>query len=358
MGLLFRIVAMVALLASLAARADDEPTGILRVEASQPGARVYLDRVEIGAAPIVRYVPVGPHLVRVVADGFDPYVRKVTVAADQTAAVEARLVPGGGTVEFQVDAPKATLILDGRERWPLPVRLRDLPPGEHAWRIEAPGHEPVEGSFEFVPGHNLLFVETLPSSAGIVVVTTRPPGASVWLDGEPAGSTPLRLEGVAPGAHALRVEAEGYATVFRAFDNTDGQRVELPIRLNRRGAALVVKTGREDAELRVDGARVATGARVRLPAVARGTHRFEVVAPGAAPASGRFTIPDGGRLVLQAALDAEDSALVEVPPPWERWTFWAAAGAVAAGGAAGGVLAWRASRPTPVPEGDVVVNLP
>jgi len=47
-------------------------------------------------------------------------------------------------------------------------------------------------------------------TAGTLVIESRPAGASVLVDGQPAGTTPLRLSDVKAGKHAVRLERDGY----------------------------------------------------------------------------------------------------------------------------------------------------
>ena len=46
--------------------------------------------------------------------------------------------------------------------------------------------------------------------AGALRVDSRPPGASVFVDGKLVGTTPLSLPSVPAGTHAIRLEYEGY----------------------------------------------------------------------------------------------------------------------------------------------------
>ena len=46
--------------------------------------------------------------------------------------------------------------------------------------------------------------------AGPLRIETQPPGMSVWIDGRPAGRSPL-VRAVAPGNHQLKVSEPGYA---------------------------------------------------------------------------------------------------------------------------------------------------
>jgi len=45
---------------------------------------------------------------------------------------------------------------------------------------------------------------------GALVIDSEPSGARVFLNGAPAGSTPLILEGVPVGSRVVRVEADAY----------------------------------------------------------------------------------------------------------------------------------------------------
>jgi hypothetical protein len=60
---------------------------------------------------------------------------------------------------------------------------------------------------------------------------SRPAGASVWLDGAPAGSTPFARQ-VSPGAHSVLLRLDGFVAEERAVDAKPGkaQRVQLTLR--------------------------------------------------------------------------------------------------------------------------------
>ena len=45
---------------------------------------------------------------------------------------------------------------------------------------------------------------------GILVLDSRPPGAKIFLDGILVGTTPMLLQAVRAGEHALRMERDGY----------------------------------------------------------------------------------------------------------------------------------------------------
>jgi hypothetical protein len=48
------------------------------------------------------------------------------------------------------------------------------------------------------------------AALGTLIVDSRPQGAAVFVDGRPAGHTPLSLPDVRVGSHAVRIERDGY----------------------------------------------------------------------------------------------------------------------------------------------------
>lgn len=338
------------------------PTGVLQIQSSAPGATVWIDNEPVGQAPITQYLTDGEHLVRVAADGYNPFVRKIRIRAGAKADVTASLRPGGGTVEFQVDQPGGTVVIDGQQESPLPVRLRDMPAGEHTYEVRAPGYEPVEGTFEAAPGRNHFLFHQLASSRGRFSITSDPAGASVWLDGEEVGVTPLSLEGIAAAPHVVRVDDGRHAAVLALVDTSDGSRGTVDAKLTGAGGALVIQTGDDAAQVSMAGVVLGTGKKVDLGKVARGRYSLEVSAPGRKTATGRAAVGQSGRAAYRVDWAKEDdrgrSRLTELQPWYLHWGFWTAVGATTAGATAGAIAAAVGSQPVPVESGDVSVALP
>jgi hypothetical protein len=125
--------------------------GRLLVRTSPAGARVLLDGKDVGLAPVtLRTVPFGGHTIRVSRDGYRTEERQVTLSTVQPAQ------------SIEVDLARTDQ-----------------------------GAEPA------------VF------SAGLTI-ESRPPGAAVFLDGKPVGTTPLTMPRVVAGSHVVRIELEGY----------------------------------------------------------------------------------------------------------------------------------------------------
>ena len=353
-------LAFLCLFTARMARAEDA-VGILRVSASVPDARVHIDNEDVGTTPVTRYMPPGAYVVRVSADGYDPFVRKVTITANASQTLQADLVAGGGSVEFAVKPGGAKVFIDDVEVGIAPIRLITVPPGEHRYRVNKEGYEPFDGTFTLVKGGNPLISTTLESSSGRFAITSTPPGAAVYLDGERRGETPLQLRDIPPGEHDVALYLEGYTLVNRKVDTSDGSRGEVEATLTATGTTLVIHTGHSDGQARIDGIPVGAGRTVEL-VLSRGEHTLEVSAPGYKAAEKALEIPISGELNYVATLAEEGSSdassLEAAEPLARRWTFWAALGGGAAGAAATATVLAIALSPDPPPTGEVVVTLP
>ena len=348
---------------STTALAQDSDQGTLNVSSPVAGAQVYVDNDLQGPAPLTVALPAGEHSVRILADGFSPFVRRIEVAAGQPTDLTARLSPGTGSIEFASASRDAIVRIDGQE-WELPIRLssEDVGFGDHDYTISAPTYAEQDGSLSFSSGENVFIYARLESNAGRLAFSSTPAAADVFINGERIGATPLELSDYAPDVYSIRMERDRHATVFRELDTTDGDIGVVEARLPERGAKLVVKTGNDDAEVFIEGQLMGTGSKVVIPELERRQYAVEVHAPGLKPASNRLDVPIRGTLTYAVDFQAEEnraaSALVNVPPLTQRWTFWTATGVGAAAVAVGGVLIYNALQPEPVPAGDVVVTLP
>ena len=126
------------------------------------------------------------------------------------------------------------------------MAVRDLEFGTHAIVVEAPGYprwqqtvtlspERPSQSFEIVldnPGAASGGAGAPFAAAGLQV-DSRPAGAQVWLDGRPAGVTPLLLPNVSVGTHSVRIELTGYRPWTASVSVVAGERARVAASLEQ-----------------------------------------------------------------------------------------------------------------------------
>jgi serine/threonine protein kinase len=137
--------------------------GRILVRTTPAGARVFVDEREYGVTPFaVRNLARGGHRVRVMRDGYNTEDRRIVLTASQPSQ--------SVTIALERQSAGASSASQAR-----------------------PAETGSSGRF-----------------AGDLVVDSRPPGATVFIDGKAVGTTPVTVRGVAAGSHAIRVEHEGY----------------------------------------------------------------------------------------------------------------------------------------------------
>jgi len=101
------------------------------------------------------------------------------------------------------------VFMDGKFVATTPATVEQVARGQHLFRFEKHGYEPLRESIA-VTGRDQTIRQTLSliAKAGLEV-TSEPPGASVLIDGQYAGRTPLSLQNLTPGEHNVVVEKSG-----------------------------------------------------------------------------------------------------------------------------------------------------
>jgi len=144
-------------------------------------------------------------------------------------------VPTDGRLLVRSTPTGARVFVDGRESGRTPAALRDLARGSHRVRVTQDGYVTAERRVVITrsrPAQSITVAltrargpeargtqavapapatpDTAGRLAGVLRVESRPPGASVYLDGKLVGTTPVSLPVVPAGEHAIRLERDGY----------------------------------------------------------------------------------------------------------------------------------------------------
>jgi serine/threonine protein kinase len=202
------------------------------------------DEVPVAAAPAPAPPPPTPAARDLTAPSARPDA--APAARLETARLLVRSTPAG-----------ATVTVDGAVRGVTPLALRELELGTRTIVVSRPGYAPIERRITLTadrPSRSLEVALTAgafseprsragaernsASTTGSLVIDSRPMGAAVTIDGQPAGTTPLTLTTLSPGGHSVRIERSGYRPWTTTVDVKAGER-------SRVAASLVGVQGRE-----------------------------------------------------------------------------------------------------------------
>jgi hypothetical protein len=149
--------------------------------------------------------------------------------ATQQPAPRAASSEGAGRLLVHSTPAGARVFVDGRDQGKTPLAVQDLSSGAHRVRVVRDGYAPEERRISITvsrPAQSMTVAlspvrgtESRPLTAasgtvgrffGALAVESRPPGATVFVDGKLVGTTPMHLPSVSAGEHAVRLEREGY----------------------------------------------------------------------------------------------------------------------------------------------------
>lgn len=121
---------------------------------------------------------------------------------------------------------------------------------------------------------SVLAVE--PEATCRVSLTTNPLGASVIVDGQDRGVTPITLYDLTPGKHHVKLRLAGYEESNRFVDTREGPFVERNTVLREQKGLLLLKTEPEGADIQVDGVSVGRTPRLLTNLSTREEHRVRL----------------------------------------------------------------------------------
>lgn len=216
----------------------------IAVSSKEPidGAVVELDGVEVTRFPLKAPLraSIGKHVVGVVASGYAPARKEVSVAGESASKVAFELLPMAGKaaqVRVTVNVPAASVIIDGDAIGASPLSTSiPVAPGKHVIEAKRAGYMNASTVLDLSSGAvGEAKLDLREDAAEIgklgskVVVQPSEDAANVAIDGTPREArTPL---GIPPGPHRLHVEKTGYQSVDRDFDVEAGKTLTLTIPL-------------------------------------------------------------------------------------------------------------------------------
>jgi len=150
-----------------------------------------------------------------------------------------------GWLLVRTDPPGASVSIDGEDRGLTPLSLSEIPSGSYRIEISVAGYTTEQRTIEISPEETVAAIsidldplsdtDAVLVAHGTVFVDSRPTGASVFLDGESVGVTPLIVQEVIVGSHEVRIVGDGYRSWLSTIQVEDGQRSRVAASLEPTG---------------------------------------------------------------------------------------------------------------------------
>lgn len=193
--------------------------GFLKIEGDNSilsDASIYIDNAN-GSEALRSAVKLGSgnHKVRVAHPRYKLYEQSVTIVDNETKTL---------TINMNVNFSRVTLVVDDdAEIW-----VNDEFMGIRSWTGELEiGNNTLEcrkanhrstmvkrAITEDMNGDTITLQAPMPVT-GTLVVSSNPPMAKIFIDGEVRGESPLRLNNITVGKHVVRLKKDGYAPLMK-----------------------------------------------------------------------------------------------------------------------------------------------
>lgn len=287
----------------------DPLPGHLRVEVSPvKTAKIVIDDLIEAAVPsTVSNIEAGAREITVTAERYIPFS---TVLEIQGRGIEqllqVNLKPAWADISVQSRPSGATVTFDKKTAGTTPLDS-ELIRGERVIELSLDGYKRWKRTLRVIAGTPVELPPVHLSKAdGYVEVTTTPSGASITVDSNFKGQSPIKFA-VSPGKkHKIGVLKEGYSAAARTVTVASSKTENVTIQLKPELAAVQVISSPPNAELFVDGqARGSANQTIDLPTHA---HEIEIKLPGYVTYSGSITPRKGIRKRVKVRLRTPSEA--------------------------------------------------
>ena len=185
------------------------------------GAQVYLDNKHIGQLPLKSdAVKSGTYQVKVLKALYKPFEQQVTVTDNNTTTLNVALVPNFANITLTTDA-ESEIWIDGRQRGKGQCTL-NLELGEYTVEVKRPSHRTVSDVIHVAELTDRTVQLSSPTPIyGVLDISSSPSRATVLVDGEEKGQTPLILNDVLVGSRKITLKKEGYEPYEKTMTLTE-----------------------------------------------------------------------------------------------------------------------------------------
>lgn len=189
-----------------------------------------------------------------VKEGEREQVRTVIVTGPETRVTERTTGVDLGDEEYLltvVTEPTGAMVsVDGQSPRSSEQARFFLPKGVHTVRVMKEWYEPLDVEVNLT--ENRTVPVKLEANWGTVVVKTQPSGATVKVNGQTMGQTPVDIR-LAPGGYLLEVKKDRYSAYSRQFNLKKGETLPVDKDLSPEFGLLSVSTDPPGATVRLDG---------------------------------------------------------------------------------------------------------
>ncbi|MCR9278864.1 MAG: PEGA domain-containing protein [Pseudomonadaceae bacterium] len=186
--------------------------GTVAVATEPVSAAVTLDDSTLSeATPAVLQLPPGDHVLQFKAPGYKRRFADVSVSIGEEQSLPTlKLSPADGLVSINSSPSGAGVTVGGQFRGSTPLEIELTPGRSHQLRVFKAGFKAIEQRIEVASGAEESLSLRLSRLTGTVEIVSKPAGATVLVDGQARGTSPLTLT-LPAKPHVIQLRLDGYA---------------------------------------------------------------------------------------------------------------------------------------------------
>lgn len=241
---------------------------------------VLIDGEPTGLAPaLIRDISRGTHIIEFSKHRYFPFKQEIEIEGlDITQDLTISLDPAWGEMQFSSEPKGAELYIDDQLIGPTPLRTEILETGSHL-SLVSHGYKTWSKDLFIKAGTSEIYPTIrLTVADGILNISSSPRGASVTVDAEFRGLTPMEVALSPLKTHRLELFLEGYRKAVRSVDIEPEQESSLDVKLSAIMGRIQLNVEPQDAVVTVDGKVLGTGTQT-LSLTAK-THSIMISKPG------------------------------------------------------------------------------
>lgn len=194
-------------------------TGNLSVSSSPGRAELFINGEEYGVTPrTVTGLTTGTYTILLNCPGYKTWSGTAVVSADETCKIYAYLTKKHefGTLSVSSSPAGAQIYLDGWHYGTTPMTVGGISAGPHIIEIKMAGYTDVIRTVTVTDStitpvsFSLMSTEEERNRPGTLSLTSKPAGATIYLDSAVRGITPLTVTDLTPGVHQIKLTSAGY----------------------------------------------------------------------------------------------------------------------------------------------------
>lgn len=216
----------------------------ISAESDLSGAQVYVNNSQRGTLPLSKNIILksGTHSVRIVKSMYKPFEQSVKITDGNITTITAALEPNFAQVTLNADK--------GVELWVDNTKVGvgtwsgKLEIGDHIVECRKASHEPSSQTLSITGPNNVVRnFEPLKPIYGTLNISSNPIGATITIDGEKVGETPMIKNDVLVGKRVVEISMKGYQTEITNVEVVEGKSSEVSPKLSTTKSATILTPG-------------------------------------------------------------------------------------------------------------------